>query len=173
MGSSLNDPMRLPGELPGLRTELDPFCIDRFEAPNRRGKLPAVHVSWEAAEEACDRRGARLCSEAEWELACAGRQGWRFPYGDTYRPGACNVGHSGDLKPAGSFPACRSSWGVFDLAGNAAEWTASQWTGAIGMKVVKGGAAGQPEATSRCAARQRESARARKALIGFRCCADL
>lgn len=173
MGSATDDPMRGFAELPALRKHLDAFCIDRYEAPNVAGSVPTTAISWEAAERACDDAGRRLCTEAEWEYACKGRQGRAFPYGGEARAGVCNLGESAPKRAAGASRDCRSQFGVYDLAGNVAEWTASQFPGSMADKIVKGGAAGQPDFAGRCAARANSPARSRDSLTGYRCCADV
>ena len=65
-------------------------CMDLYEAPNRAGALPLVMYSFDEAEDWCEARDKRLCTDAEWELACAGAQGQAYPYGDAHQPGVCN-----------------------------------------------------------------------------------
>ncbi len=177
MGSGPKDSMRGFGELGEHRAAIDPYCIDIFEYPNQRGRQPQAGVSWARAKQACERQGKRLCSEAEWEYACKGKKNLRFPFGNDYSSGACNIGEGGasgkKIAPAGDFGRCRSSFGVLDLAGNVAEWTASRWSADVPDKVVKGGAADQASYTGRCAARVNEAAGGKNGSIGFRCCADL
>jgi hypothetical protein len=60
-------------------------------AASRRGALPNGYVSGVAARAACREAGKRLCTEAEWRLACGGEQGWKYPYGPAYEALACNV----------------------------------------------------------------------------------
>lgn len=66
------------------------FCIDRYEAPNEAGASPLVMFSFEEAHAWCIARGRRLCFDDEWTRACAGPDGFSWPYGDTHIPGACN-----------------------------------------------------------------------------------
>ena len=91
--------------------------------------------------------------------------------GNSFDAKACNAGGSGrKTASSGVFPRCRSAFGVVDLAGNVAEWTAARWSSDIADKVVKGGAADQAYYTSRCAARANQSADSKNGSIGFRCC---
>lgn len=63
----------------------------RPRAENERGVLPAGYLNRGQAETACASAGKRLCTRDEWVRACRGEQGTRFPYGENYREGACNV----------------------------------------------------------------------------------
>jgi formylglycine-generating enzyme required for sulfatase activity len=65
-------------------------CMDRYEAPNVAGALPLVMFHFDEAASWCDARGKRLCFDDEWTQACAGPDGWSYPYGDTHEPGVCN-----------------------------------------------------------------------------------
>ncbi|MBF5044491.1 formylglycine-generating enzyme family protein [Aggregicoccus sp. 17bor-14] len=149
------------------------FCIDEYEYPNRPGTAPAVTVSWEEAQRACGMLGKRLCAEDEWEKACKGPSGQRYPYGNAFDSEACNTedakGQPRTVAAAGRAARCRSGYGVADLSGNVAEWTATP----LGAdRVVKGGTFDRAEAAARCAARKNGAPAARSATVGFRCCAD-
>jgi formylglycine-generating enzyme required for sulfatase activity len=171
------DPMRSFGELLATSKKIDPYCVDIYEFPNERGKMPTTNVSWSRAKKACERVGKRLCTELEWEHACKGPGDARFPYGNSYDGAYCNVGEGADESrkpgPTGVYPRCRSGFGAVDMAGNVAEWTSSSWGRAVPDKVIKGGAADQGAFMSRCAARTNETADGRQPNLGFRCCADV
>lgn len=62
----------------------------RMRAVSRPGVIPQGYISGKQASLACRASGKRLCTPDEWEHACRGSSGFRFPYGDTRRPGVCN-----------------------------------------------------------------------------------
>jgi len=149
-GGGQGGPILIPdlslGPCPPDMVVVDTFCMDRFEAPNIEGALPLVMQSAITAEAWCLERGKRLCTEDEWDLACAGPSGTVYPYGDEHQADACNddktwkapneavlatwpsteaqdeVDRLYQGEPSGSHPACVSSYGVFDLTGNVEEW---------------------------------------------------
>ncbi len=127
--------MPLP-ELPALEQER------RFEpmAMSQAWSVPQGYLSRELAGRVCAAAGKRLCSREEWVRACRGEAGARFPYGEHYQVGRCNVarpvhpafllhgnsslGHTDPrlnllveeerdalLHPTGTTPACVSRWG--------------------------------------------------------------
>jgi formylglycine-generating enzyme required for sulfatase activity len=57
----------------------------------RPGVVPNGYVSGLVAERACQSAGKRLCRPDEWLEACRGQRGWKFPYGERYEAGRCNV----------------------------------------------------------------------------------
>jgi len=78
---------------------------ERFEpkAVALPGATPNGYVSGLLARAACEQADKRLCSAAEWVTACRGEQNRRFPYGEEYEAGTCNVYR--DTHPA------RTLWG--------------------------------------------------------------
>jgi formylglycine-generating enzyme required for sulfatase activity len=153
-----------------------PYCIDDYEFPNQPGKLPKVAAGYTEAEAQCKNAGKRLCSEDEWEKACKGPTGLRFPYGKDFDADACNTQDKKDAARqttvAGAFTRCKSGYGVWDLSGNAAEWTSSAFEPGGGEKAVKGGHAARPGFDDRCASRRKLAPAAHDVRVGFRCCAD-
>jgi len=118
-----------PAEIVAVPT----FCLDVFEFPNRRGERPRTLVSWNEARSLCAVHGKRLPSRIEWQAAAQGTQGHRYSYGPTFEKGRCNtdsaVGDFDAIVPSGSFPACRTPLGVYDLNGNVSEWVEDDWSG--------------------------------------------
>ena len=166
-GTPRSDDMMSFDEKNQLPVDLKAFCVDQFEFPNKRGVPPTTNVAWADAKRLCEGKGKRLCTEEEWEKSCHGQGGARFPYGNAFDANACNTVDDNEsarvLSPSGRFGRCRSGYGVADLSGNAAEWTAE--------KVQKGGSYAQPDFASRCSARK-VSGSAKSPEVGFRCCAD-
>jgi formylglycine-generating enzyme required for sulfatase activity len=89
---------------------------------------PVVNMYWEEAKAYCNHFGMRLPTEAEWEYAARGPQGWRWPWGDDWDDAICcttsNRGPEGSTFPVGMFPDGASWCGALDLAGNVEEWCA-------------------------------------------------
>ncbi len=156
------------------------FCIDRYEYPNRKGEKPRAWVSWDDAVSLCAERERRLCTEDEWAKACAGEEGWLFPYGRVYEPGRCNadvtegVGEATWIRPAGDFPACVSPHGAFDLEGNLSEWVdAVPEDDDPDLRLLRGGTMWVGVYGRGCMARHRHHhTDATHEDDGFRCCKD-
>ena len=108
-------------------------------------ELPAMPLDWDRAEKYCTWAGKRLPTEWEWEKAARGPDGDVFPWGNDaatcekglFRECApkCKTGGGKDspfecvehaAKAPGAFPA--GHFGLFDMAGNAYEWT-DTWAG--------------------------------------------
>ena len=62
----------------------------RYRAVSKPGVVPQAYISGAQAADACGAAGKRLCSAAEWRLACAGSEGTVYPYGATHVDRRCN-----------------------------------------------------------------------------------
>ncbi len=89
---------------------------------------PINCIDWAAASTYCKWAQKRLPTEEEWEYAARGTDGRSFPWGND-APGAqlCWSRPDQGTCPVASHPAGRSPFGVFDMAGNVAEWTATPY----------------------------------------------
>jgi hypothetical protein len=148
------------------------FCMDLYEYPNQSAGEPVVEKTWEQASEACAKAGKRLCTEAEWELACGGFGGEAYPYGAGYEETRCNT-NSLTIQLSGGNAGCKSPFGLFDLSGNVYEWTSSEWSAKYDHKVVKGGNWSSAAENSTCKARFGQPPSTVSKAIGFRCCMSL
>jgi hypothetical protein len=124
------------------------FCIDRFEMSNleyeaanvdplrtdstrpsfsNKSTTPATEVTLEQAFTACGNLGKRLCYADEWQAAVSGYRNWPYPYGAVYDSSKCHT-EEGDFSSSweadsvGAWDSCVSTYGVYDLSGNVAEW---------------------------------------------------
>ncbi len=79
-----------PGLCPDDMVPVAGACMDLYEAPNRAGADPLVMYTFVEADAWCGARGKRLCYDDEWTDACAGPDGWAYPYGPVRVPGRCN-----------------------------------------------------------------------------------
>ena len=113
-------------------------------ACSRPGVLPWADATFEQASVACALGGWRVCTLAEWRLACGGVATKRFPYGNDFDPRACNGhGHgSGEPIPSGQLDGtCEErDYGASDMSGNLKEWTATAANEDEDVHLVVGGA---------------------------------
>jgi formylglycine-generating enzyme required for sulfatase activity len=127
-------------------TAQDPLPFDSTYNWSATDVMATAHpmngVDYWLAQEFCVWDGGRLPTEAEWEFAARGRAvgglaaGRVYPWGDTnpFSTGVCNLAHIGigscigedgrRTHRVGSFEATA---GLFDMAGNVAEWTADSY----------------------------------------------
>jgi iron(II)-dependent oxidoreductase len=120
-----------------------PFWIDRYEVSNAQfeafdgqagqpgewtgAERPRETITWFEARDFCISRGARLPTEAEWEYAARGPEGWIYPWGNDFVESNVVYYNTSDNQTAdiGSRPDGASWVGALDMSGNVMEWVSS------------------------------------------------
>ncbi len=195
----------------------DPLLYSYFNSPSY-SDYPVVGVTWEQAHAFCHWRthllrsqqnivvnSYRLPTEAEWEYAArGGRKMAMYPWGDRYARDSEGC-YLANFKPyrgsyhndtgvstttVGSFEP--NDFGLFDMAGNVAEWTASAYStssnarvhdlnpefpyiarkedpNSLKRKVIKGGSWKDISYYMQCGVRTYEYQYEGRSYIGFRC----
>jgi hypothetical protein len=161
-GSVPGDPGRVPELEPRrYRAELGPYQIDRLPYPNDPKKPPLVGVTRSEAQKHCADRGARLCTELEWERACKGPDSDEYASGKIWDPRCAS-------EPA----SCASGFEVLGLGASIREWTKSdvRTKADSASEAVVRGAFGASGDQHRCSGRRGVPAETRADDLGFRCC---
>ena len=100
------------------------YSISHYYGNPEYEDFPVVNVTWYQARKYCHWAERSLPSEAQWEKAARGKDGAKYPWGNT-DPNENLANYSelkNDLSRVGSLPQGASPYGVMDMAGNAAEW---------------------------------------------------
>lgn len=147
------------------------FCIDTYEFPNKRNTKPQVNVTYSEALQICRSLGKRLCTSAEWEMACTdGRGKNKYPYGKRYDVDKCNtLGNprvKNSLAKSGEFFDCKTGADIFDMSGNLAEWT----EGSGNQPFAYGGSWQNGLQGSGCDSKVQLGKDRKYFYVGFRCC---
>lgn len=157
-----------------------------FSNPN----LPIVGITWNDANAYANWANKKLPSEAEWEKAAAwdakAQRKRIWPWGDNPDPIRANI-NTAHPSPINQYSSGASSYGVEDMAGNAAEWVDSFYQAYAGSqstdtnygttnRVVRGGSFRSSFEDARTTRRfyhtpdfKADEVKNRSWLIGFRC----
>jgi len=172
-----------------------------FELAPADRPRPVVAVGWDEARAFARWAGLRLATEAEHARAARGDSERTWPWGEDARPelyaATSEVANDGAPRPVASFPGSAGKYGVYDLAGNAWEWTADayvafpgyeprEWSFGWGaarirvtaiaafdptQRVAVGGSFQMPLTLCRSGVRRGLVRDQRAAAVGFRCAA--
>jgi formylglycine-generating enzyme required for sulfatase activity len=143
--------------------------------PRQWHPRPVTGVTQKDASEYAKWAGKRLPTEAEWEVAASwdGEKKTLYPWGNKYIKGSANI-RTGSAWKVGTESRDISPNGVYDLAGNVAEWTATPAKTGPAF-IVRGSSADKSADPVMARTTRRSLVPSEKAtnFIGFRCVKDV
>lgn len=190
MGAADDDRYATSAERPARMVDIPyPFALGVFPVTESQwnftwgSTLPKVRVSWRDIVEWLEiarsesQLPLRLPSEAEWEFAARAGSRSGFSTGDTITPAEANFLHDdakhkvgpGHLTPRGTY--LPNDFGLEDMLGNVAEWTADAWP--PDSRVVRSAGWDSLPRLLRLSARHPLPADRRQDNLGFRLAFDL
>ncbi len=121
---------------PAHKVQLSSYYIDQHEVTVRQFQVyqgkppsndlrPVVNVTLNQAKAYAEWAGKSIPTEAQWEMAARSIDARTHPWGNQ-PPSWTKPRQSKQIDPVMSYPDDLSPYGVYDLAGNAWEWT-SDW----------------------------------------------
>jgi len=186
-------------EKPRQTVSLPAFYIDRYEVTNAEYKKfveatrsqpplnwqngmyppgterhPVTFVSLRDAQAYAKWAGKRLPTAEEWEFAARGAQGFIYPWGNTFDTQRVNINQiNKGVVPVGTSEDDLSPFQLYDMAGNAMEWTSSHYQDDPDFYVLKGGAWSSKRFEARGANKTPAQESYQLSHIGFRCAKDV
>ncbi len=147
----------------------------------REDDRPVVCVNRSEAAAYCEFRDGQLPTHNQWEKAARGDDNVIYPWGNHWESDIANWGEMDVVRmavpgkldgyawtsPPGAFPGGKSPKGVWDMAGNVAEWIREEDDELTGY--VRGGSWVSNPFELRATAREQRDADARRTDIGLRC----
>jgi formylglycine-generating enzyme required for sulfatase activity len=201
-------------EMPVHQVYLDAFWIDHTEVTNKQysvcvaagmceapvqtesitrsnyfgdakfNNYPVISVDWKRAKNYCEWANRRLPTEAEWEKAARGTNGYIYPWGRKL-PNSSLLNYNdevGDTVEVGQYPDGASVYGALDMAGNVLEWVSSLYQpypytiyngrenmGSLDARVLRGGSLNLGDYHVRTTYRIKSNPAISSEVIGFRC----
>jgi formylglycine-generating enzyme required for sulfatase activity len=142
------------------------YDLDEHDSSFNADDHPVVGITWYAAKAYCmwlslmESQGERtdlyrLPTEIEWEYAAAGKEGRAYPWGNREpSPKLANYeNNERATTPVGLYPDGATPEGLYDMAGNVAEWMENWYDEAKRYRALRGGAWGIDSYALRCSAR--------------------
>ncbi|GAB4551795.1 MAG: hypothetical protein OHK0023_19120 [Anaerolineae bacterium] len=171
----------------GIRFDGTRYSLTSVLYENR----PAAYVTWYGAQAYCRSIGRSLPTEAQWEYAARYSDGRIYPWGpawDETRARTSRPTNVGGPENVDAFPTGQSALGIYNMAGNIAEWV-FDWYGqahykeqqaagnvidpqgpaAGSRKVVRGGSWDALPLFARTVHRQDFEPQSAQGFVGFRC----
>lgn len=154
------------------RTMWTDLAAEPDSAPLVIPNQPAIGVTWYEAQAYATAHNGRLLSLDERLFVMRGDANRPYPWGQPFGHGNANTSEEGLGKPSavGLFLGDCTPEGVYDLAGNVAEWTIDEADDEV---IIHPGSWNQPSMSAWAKARALVPRKTRSADLGFRIARDL